>query len=254
MGRMARHPRILDVPIGFAHRGASALEADNTLASFRRAVAMGASGLESDVWISADGVPVLDHDGVVGGWLRRRPMATVARERLPAHVPSLAQLYADCGTALPLSLDVKDPAAVEAVVAVADRFGAREQLWLCHPDVDLLEAWRPLTEGVHLVHSTRTAAMTSGHERHGARLAGIGVDAVNLHRSEWSGGLTTLFHRFGLVCLGWDAQLPRHLAELLSMGVDGVFSDHVDRMMEAIAVELEGGGEEAAGATTGPGA
>jgi len=234
---MARHPRLLDVPIGFAHRGASAKAPENTLEAFGLAVELGATGLESDVWVSNDGEAVLDHDGLVGGWLRRRPMGTVLRHRLPDHVPTLGELYSVCGTDLPLSLDVKDPAALDAVLAAADEAGARENLWLCHPDIDLLAGWREQAEGAHLVASTKLRAFADGPERGAAELSRRAIDAVNLHHTEWAGGLTTLFHRFGLVCLGWDAQLPRHLAELLAMGIDGVFSDHVDRMMEAIAVE-----------------
>ena len=234
---MARHPRILEIPIGFAHRGARALALDNTLDAFRLAVEMGATGLESDVWVSNDGHAVLDHDGIVGGWLRRRPIGTVLRHRLPEHVPSLDELYATCGTDRPVSLDVKDPAALGAVLAAADAAGARDGLWLCHPDLDQLADWREHTEGVRLVASTKLRAFKDGPERGAAELSRLGIDAVNLHHSEWTGGLTTLFHRFGVVCFGWDAQLPRHLAELLDMGIDGVFSDHVDRMMEAIAVE-----------------
>jgi glycerophosphoryl diester phosphodiesterase len=238
MGHMARHPRLLDIPIGFAHRGASAAAPENTLEAFRLAVELGASGLESDVWVSNDGEAVLDHDGLVGGWLRRRPMGTVLRHRLPGHVPTLGELYEACGTALPLSLDVKDPAALDAVLAAADAVGARGNLWLCHPDIDLLAGWRDQAEGAHLVASTKLRAFADGTERAAAELSRLSIDAVNLHHTEWTGGLTTLFHRFELVCLGWDAQLPRHLAELLDMGIDGVFSDHVDRMVEAIEVEL----------------
>lgn len=235
---MARHPRLLDIPIGFAHRGASAAAPENTLEAFRLAVELGASGLESDVWVSNDGEAVLDHDGLVGGWLRRRPMGTVLRHRLPGHVPTLGELYEACGTALPLSLDVKDPAALDAVLAAADAVGARGNLWLCHPDIDRLAGWREQAEGAHLVASTKLRAFADGTERATAELSRLSIDAVNLHHTEWSGGLTTLFHRFELACLGWDAQLPRHLAELLDMGIDGVFSDHVDRMMEAIQVEM----------------
>ena len=72
-------------------------------------------------------------------------------------------------------------------------------------------------------------------ERLAAQLSEDGIDAVNLHRSEWTGGLTTLFHRFGRLAFGWDAQHERMLTELLHMGIDGVYSDHVDRMMEAVA-------------------
>ena len=62
-----------------------------------------------------------------------------------------------------------------------------------------------------------------------------GIDAVNLHHTDWTGGLTTLFHRFGVLAFGWDAQHDRILDELLDMGIDGVYSDHVDRMVDALA-------------------
>src|SRR5918992_350392 len=99
-----RHP-----PIGFAHRGARAHAPENTLEAFRLALRLGATGLESDVWLTADGVAVLDHDGLVRTGVRRRPIASVPRSGLPAHVPTLDELYSDCGSDYELSLDVKDP-------------------------------------------------------------------------------------------------------------------------------------------------
>ncbi len=48
--------------IRFAHRGASALAPENTLAAFREAVRRGCGWIETDVRLTADGVPVLIHD------------------------------------------------------------------------------------------------------------------------------------------------------------------------------------------------
>jgi glycerophosphoryl diester phosphodiesterase len=222
-------------PIGFAHRGARAAAPENTLEAFRLALDLGASGLESDAWVTADGVVVLDHDGVVG--LRRRRVRTLERAQLPAHIPSLEELYAECGTAFELSLDVKDAAAADAVVAAARSAGdaAAERLWLCHPDWELVASWRSRYPDVRLVDSTRMRAIKDGPERRAAGLAAAGIDAINLHHSEWTGGHTTLFHRFGVLAFGWDAQQPRVLDELLDMGIDAVYSDHVDRMVDALA-------------------
>ena len=49
-------------PLVIAHRGASALAPENTLAAFRRAITDGAEGLEFDVQLAKDGVPVVIHD------------------------------------------------------------------------------------------------------------------------------------------------------------------------------------------------
>jgi glycerophosphoryl diester phosphodiesterase len=150
-------------------------------------------------------------------------------------VPALSDLYAECGGSFELSLDVKDPQGAEAAVAVAREAGAAERLWLCHPDWQLVAAWRAAFSDVRLVDSTKVRTMRSGPERRAAELANAGIDAVNLHHTDWSGGLTTLFHRFGVLSFGWDAQLERVLDGLLDVGIDAVYSDHTDRMVAAIA-------------------
>jgi glycerophosphoryl diester phosphodiesterase len=52
-------------PRVFAHRGGSALAPENTLAAFEAGLRVGADGLELDVHLSADGVPVVFHDDVL---------------------------------------------------------------------------------------------------------------------------------------------------------------------------------------------
>jgi glycerophosphoryl diester phosphodiesterase len=206
------------------------------LEAFSLALRLGATGLESDVWLTADGEAVLDHDGQVGGRLRRQDVATVRRADLPAHIPTLEDLYALCGTDLPVSLDVKDVDAFDRVVAVARAAGgaALENLWLCHHRWQQLVEWRGRCQEVRLVDSTRLDRIKEGPERRAATLAAKGVDAVNMHQLDWTGGLTTLFHRFGVLAFGWDAQLPRVLDELIDSGIDAVYSDHVDRMVDAV--------------------
>lgn len=232
-----RVPATMKPPLTFAHRGARAYAPENTLEAFTLALRLGATGLESDVWLTADGEAVLDHDGVVGGRLRRRRIADLRRVELPPHIPTLEDLYDTCGTAAHVSLDVKDPAAFDRVIAVARAAGgpALENLWLCHPRWEQVAEWRARCEDVRLVDSTRLDRIREGPERRAANLAARGVDAVNMHQLDWTGGLTTLFHRFDVLAFGWDAQTPRVLAELVDAGIDAVYSDHVDRMVDAVA-------------------
>lgn len=226
---------LLVPPLGFAHRGGRADAPENTLAAFHLALSKGATGLESDAWVTSDQVVVLDHDGVVPG-LRRRRIAEVDRAALPDSIPTLAELYDSVGTGFDLSLDLRDPAAVEPVVRTARAAGhALDRLWLCAAD-DWEEAgrWKAAHPDVRIVDSTRRHSMKAGTERHAANLWERKIDAVNLHHTDWSAGLVTLFHRFEVLCFAWDCQHPRVLAGVLEMGVDGVFSDHVELMQAAL--------------------
>lgn len=229
------HPSLLDPPIGFAHRGASARAQENTLEAFAVAVRLGATGLESDVWLTSDGVPVLDHDGLLRAGLRRRPFSRLRRDQLPPHVPALADLFDACGTGLPLSLDVKDPDAFGPVLDAARAAGLPlDRLWLCTPDLGLAIAWRGEDAAVRLVDSCRLRRMKEGPERRAATLTEAGIDAVNMPYPDWTAGLVALFHRFGRFAFAWDAQHPRQLDELLAMGVDAVYSNHADRLHDAL--------------------
>ena len=233
---MARLPSLLDPPIGFGHRGARANAPENTLPSFALALRLGATGLESDVWRTSDGEVVLDHDGVVRSGVRKRPIAELRRAELPDHIPTLGELYAEVGPDVPLSLDVKDSSAAEGTVAAARDAGgaAVDRLWLCTPRWEEAAEWKQRWPDVHVVDSTRKSRMKEGPERRAATLADAGIDAVNLHWTDWSAGLTTLFHRFEVVTFGWDCQHRRQLDGLLDMGIDGLYSAHVDRMVDAL--------------------
>ena len=221
----------------FAHRGARAHEKDNTIAAFELAIRLGATGLESDAWLTRDGEVVLDHDGH-HRWFPRRWIHEVDRSELSDHIPTLAEFYASVGSGVPLSIDIKDPAVFEPLIEVAQAHDAASRLWLCHPDLELLTGWRDLAPDVQLVNSTALDRFPVGAERRAAELAAARIDAVNLREGEWSGGLVTLFHRFDVLAFGWDAQFEHQLAALIDMGIDGVYSDHVDRMV-AVAATFE---------------
>ena len=235
-----RLPSLLERPITFAHRGARAHARENTINAFELALRLGASGLESDVWLTADGVPVLDHDGVARVQRRKRSIRDLRRDQLPAHIPTLAELFDRCGTGYELSLDLKDdvvgPAVLDIVRDAAPDIAPR--LWLCHPRYEALLPLRSLDADVKLVDSTRLQRINEGPERRAANLAERGIDGVNLHHSDWNGGLVTLFHRFNRTAFGWDMQHEHILRPALRMGIDGVFSDHVDVMVDAYKAEL----------------
>jgi glycerophosphoryl diester phosphodiesterase len=213
--------------------------------AFQLALKLGASGLESDVWLTSDGVAVLDHDGVVKRGLRKRPISEFRRDELPAHIPTLTELLEELGTDYSLSLDLKDPESavpiVEAVSAI-DR-SMLDRVWLCEPSLDrVIELRERFDHGgrcpVRLLQTTRLERIKGTPERRAEYLSRHGVDGINLHRTDWNGGLVSLFHRFGLVAFSWDLQYEHDLRPALRMGVDAVYSDHVDVMIDAVIAEI----------------
>jgi glycerophosphoryl diester phosphodiesterase len=224
-------------PITFAHRGARAHEPENTLAAFRRALEFGATGLETDAWLSSDGQVVLVHGGAFRRGLRWVRVGRTSADRLARYdVPRLDELYAELGTGFELSIDVKDRRAARPILAAAAAAGpeATGKLWLCSPSLRFLRELASERTGAHLVHSRRRRALPQPLERHAADLAESGVEVMNMHHSEWSAGLVTLFHRFDVRAFAWDVQEVRHIRAVLAMEVDALYSDHADRMVATV--------------------
>lgn len=103
-------------PLIIGHRGASALAPENTLAAFARAFDDGAHGIEFDVRLAKDGVPVVIHDATlrrtglawgevakltseqlanenVGSWFNRAQPALGREAYEQQRVPTLAQVF-----------------------------------------------------------------------------------------------------------------------------------------------------------------
>src|SRR5678815_2223735 len=129
----------MPAPLIIGHRGASAVAPENTLAAFRKAIEVGADGIEFDVRLTRDGVPVVIHDdnlkrtggrpdliratsladlqrADVGSWFTRAPNETYAGERIPTLEP-VFQLFEPTNSLL--YLEMKSDASQRSDLAQA---------------------------------------------------------------------------------------------------------------------------------------
>ena len=129
--------------LNIAHRGASAAAPPNTLAAFEKAVELGADGVELDIHLSADGVPVVIHDfnmddtADTSGRVADMTLAqlkqldvgsyfdpTFAGER----IPTLEEVLESVGSRLLLNIELKtaslrDNGLERAVIAQVEQHG-----------------------------------------------------------------------------------------------------------------------------------
>lgn len=205
----------------FAHRGARSLSWENTVRAFRLGLRNGAVGLESDVRVTADGVPVLAHGArtITGVTIARR-----TRARLPRWVPSLADLYEGCGTDYELSLDVRDDAAIPAVLAVAGDYDATHRLWLVTESWEAAVQWRTTHgDGFRLAHSV--PQLPDDLPAHATRLAAGGIDVLNAPARCWTADTVETCHDAELMAFGWRVLSRRTRRRAEQVGLDGIYTD-----------------------------
>lgn len=232
-----RLPSLLERPMGFGLPGTTSGDEPPTgLDELTGLIARGAPAVATDVWLTADGVAVADRTGRAGGRWRRRSLSRVAAADLPPSATPLDELYRALGADRPLSLDVRDADAFEAIVALVRGLGdgAEERLWLCHDDLTTLTRWRSRTSA-RLVNVADYRGLDGGLERRTAELEQRDIDGLRLDHKDWTGGRIAMLHRFGRLALGAGAVHDREVATLLDAGVDGVYSASIEHLVGLLA-------------------
>lgn len=132
----------------WAHRGVCGHAPENTIPAFRLACLMGADGIELDVQLSKDGVPVVIHDEQVDrvsdstGWVRDLTLeqlkALNANKLFPAYgrveIPTLEEVYDLIkSTDLTVNLELKNSTVIyegleEKVLALAEEKGLSDRI------------------------------------------------------------------------------------------------------------------------------
>jgi glycerophosphoryl diester phosphodiesterase len=111
-----------------AHRGYHAAAQENTLSAFEAAVIVGASGIETDVRISRDGVPVLIHDRVIASG---QAVAELTRKEIEQAVgygiPTLDEALEYFPGVL-WNVEIKTAQALSTVIKVLERHQAGHRL------------------------------------------------------------------------------------------------------------------------------
>jgi glycerophosphoryl diester phosphodiesterase len=134
--------------LNIAHRGASAAAPPNTLAAFEKALELGADGIEFDVRLCADGVPVVIHDATVdattdgSGRVANMTLAQLKELDAGSHfdpsfagerIPALMEVLEAVGEQLLLNIELKSGALLgarleQAVVDVIERCALAERV------------------------------------------------------------------------------------------------------------------------------
>lgn len=225
-------------PLILGHRGAPFDAPENTIASFAAAMAAGADGVELDVQLSADGIPVVIHDDTLRrttdsrgevarlGWERIRG-ALSAGEPVPS-LKDAARWAADSRAWL--NVEIKAPGAAVAtmeVLAEAD-LGGRVVVSSFHPAV--------VTEVARIDPSVRAFLLLerwNGVDRES--FARCGAAGVCLHVEVATDAVINALAAEGIPVVVWTVDDPIRLEALLRSSVMAIITNR-----PAVAVHLLG--------------
>ncbi len=250
------------LPRVFGHRGSAGTHPENTLESFRAAVAAGVQYLEFDVHMTRDGELVVAHDNHLArmcGLERTIPemtyaeLATADAGRMftldgatfpfrdkGIRVPRLAEVF-EAFPKLRMIVEVKQiaPSVVAAMLEVIDRAGMRRRVLVASEHQEPLDEVRKLAPEIPTNFSyLESGLFIQAMGTHDASYRPPG-DAVQIpHRHEsWelvSRESVDFAHRVGVEVHVWTVNEEAEMSELLDMGVDGLISDYPHRALEVV--------------------
>ncbi|QKW26566.1 glycerophosphodiester phosphodiesterase [Streptomyces seoulensis] len=244
MTTLVRHP-YLDHPgpIPFAHRGGAADGLENTVAQFRRAVALGYRYIETDVHATADGRLVAFHDATLdrvtdgAGRIADLPWAEVARARVAGREP--VPLFEELLETFPevrWNVDVKAEPALRPLLEVIERRDAFARVCVgSFSEARVVRAQR--LAGPRLATSYGTRGVLGLRLRSWGLPAALRRSAVAAQVPVAQSGVPVvdrLFvraaHARGLQVHVWTINEPERMHRLLDLGVDGIMTDHIDTL------------------------
>ncbi|MFH1983455.1 MAG: glycerophosphodiester phosphodiesterase family protein [Pseudomonadota bacterium] len=264
-------------PMIIAHRGARTEAPENTAAAFDAALKYPIDGIEFDVQLSADNVPVIFHDDTLRRMTgSRRRLGSCALSELRAldfggwfsprfagePILTLEEMLQRYAGVTDLYLEIKSSPRDRS----AGRIGAltRETLACVKRHFRRLSARRFHllsfdAQALRLAHDLMPAAagMRNLELPRGLTLAAAtperlkmeidpGLTAVNLAVKMLSPALAAVVRGCGKTLFTYTCNTPRQLRRALAAGVDGVMTDKPDWLAQALAA----GGEGACGSAT----
>ncbi len=250
------------LPRVFGHRGSAGTHPENTLESFRAAVAGGVEYLELDIHMTRDGELVVSHDDHLE---RNCGRAEVIREMTYAdlatadagrmftldgvtfpfrdkgiRVPRLAEVLA-AFPKLRTVVEIKQiaPSVVAPMLDLIDRAGMHRNVLVASEHQQPLDEVRRLAPNIPTNFSYLEAGVfIQAMGTHDANYHPP-ADAVQISHFYENWELVTrqsveFAHRLGIEIHVWTVNEEAEMSELLDMGVDGLISDYPQRALNLI--------------------
>ncbi len=249
-------------PLVIAHRGASAQAPENTLAAFQIAVDAGADGVEFDVQLAKDGVPVVNHDATLtrtglragrvsdltskelakvdaGSWFNKKYPKKARREFTRETIPTLAgvlKLLKGFRGSIYVELKPTEANFRELSAAVCDVIRSSPLL----PQI-IVKSFRlaVIPEVRHHLSEVQTAALFAPQimnflkrRRHIVAIAReFGAHHISLHHTLVTPKLVSLATAAGLPVTIWTADNPKWIARCRKLGIRAMITNDPARLL-----------------------
>jgi len=227
-------------PLIIAHRGASAEAPENTLAAFRRALKLKVDGIELDVQLTRDGVPVVFHDSALrrltgkAGRITRLSLVELAALRVlgAERIPSLVDVLRLTRGRAVVQIELKAGVRVAPVVRAIKQARAVEGVILASFEPGLVRDARRLAPAIPrmLISEGRQTPAALARQLATLGAAGLSVNHRAITRPRW----VEYFKARGYSVWAWTVNDAARARRLAGWGIDGLLGDNPVLLQRAV--------------------
>lgn len=249
-------------PLIIAHRGASVFAPENTYAAFQKAIAVGADGIEFDVRLSRDQIPVVFHDPTlqrlakikrraadltaaelseidVGSWFNRRFPQKADPKFSAETVPTLADSFVflrDYNGLIYVELksDVSTlPALAEAVCDALRRTSLMPNVVVKSFDLEAIKIVKRMLPEVRTAALFEPKILTLLHKKKRIldEAGKCGADEISIHRSMATEKFVRLARENNFSTVIWTADKPVWVKRASDYGIDAIITNDPARLL-----------------------
>ena len=229
---------MLQLPRVIGHRGAAAYAPENTLASFREARRRGATWVEIDVKLTADGVPIVMHDSSLKRTMGiDRLLAETPRAELPGDVPTFEEAiacFAELGLGCNVEIKPCEGREAETARSTVQTLG---RCWPASLPPPLLSSFKDaslVAARAAAPDFARAILLDAIGEDWRARAEAVGAAGVNTNGKRLTAVQTVDIRKAGYALSVYTINDGDVARALVGMGVDCVITDAPDVVLAAI--------------------
>lgn len=209
-----------------AHRGANREAPENTIPAFERALEIGTHGIELDVRLTRDGVPVVHHDAALsdGGMIDELDLTDVQRRsRAPTLDETLRLVDGRCRVYVEIKVE-------HALIPSMELLKARSEWCSVHSfDHRIALGARVLAPTLRTGILLVSRLVDPAHAFHSARATDVWQHADHLDR-----GIIAEAHSEGARVIAWTVNDLTRARALKAIGVDAICTDTPRELLQGL--------------------
>jgi glycerophosphoryl diester phosphodiesterase len=224
-----------------AHKGASGHAPENTLAAFKKALALGADWIELDVQRVADELFIM-HDYRLErttdgqGSIYTKTVAEVRQLRIAGKhsVPTLREVLDLVDRQVKVNIEIKSPDTAALIVKLVDEYVTKRG-W--HYDQFLVSSFNQyeILAVKQMQPQLVTGVIIYGLPFGLAEFARpLGVRTIVTSAEFINAELVTSAHQLGLEIIVYTVNYPDDIQRVIALGVDGIVTNYPDRVKKCI--------------------